>query len=142
MTTLNIKDIHCTSWVACFLCVCNLRWILKFLLMLIEYVLNTTSEVLDPQFKICVTKIQHSQWETSCSKEYRISSFEGKKNYLVFLPNGVSTKIALKSSVGFEAMLTASICSKLPNGWHLGTSSAMGRWCNVPVIKRITLSII
>lgn len=96
--------------------------------MLIELVLNTTSEVLDPQFKFCVTKTQHVQWETSCSKEYRISSFEEKKrNNLVVLPNGVSTKIALKSSVGFEAMLTASICSKLPNGWHLGTSSAMGR---------------
>lgn len=82
--------------------------------------------------RFVLTKHSISSGKHPVLKEYRISSFEKKKkkennNSLVFLPNGVSTKIALKSSVGFEAMLTASICSKLPNGWHLGTSSAMGR---------------
>lgn len=56
-------------------------------------------------------------------------------------PRGVSTRIALYSSAGVCAMFTASICSKLPSGWHLGTSSAIERWCSVPVMSRITLSI-
>lgn len=106
--------------------------------MLPEKVLKTTSEVLDPVssanylnifcYQSTAYPVENMLLDLRCSQVYKISSFKKQiRSNLVFLPNGVSTKIALKSSVGFEAMLTASICSKLPSGWHLGTSSAMGR---------------
>ena len=59
----------------------------------------------------------------------------------LYIPSGVSTSTALYSSAGVAATCMASICSKLPKGWHLGISSEMGRWWRVPVISRIMLSI-
>lgn len=56
-------------------------------------------------------------------------------------PSGVSTSTALYSSAGVCAMWMASICSKEPSGWLLLISSEMGRWCSVPVISRMMLSI-
>lgn len=59
----------------------------------------------------------------------------------LYIPSGVSTSTALYSSAGVAATWMASICSKLPKGWHLGISSEIGRWCRVPVIRRMMLSI-
>lgn len=58
------------------------------------------------------------------------------------IPKGVSTSTALYNSAGVAATWIASICSKLPSGWHFGINSEMGLWCNVPVINRMILSII
>ena len=59
----------------------------------------------------------------------------------LFLPRGVSTRTALYNSAGVDAMFIEAISGNLPNGWHLGMSSVMERWCSVPVIRRIILSI-
>lgn len=48
-------------------------------------------------------------------------------NNLNILPRGVSTSTALYSSAGVDAIWIASICSKLPSGWHLLISSVIGR---------------
>ena len=58
------------------------------------------------------------------------------------LPSGVSTKTALYSSTGVEAILIEAISSKLPSGWHFGMSSVIVLSCSVPVINRMMLSII
>jgi len=80
--------------------------------MLPENVLHTPPEELDPVYQPIIYTFHVTK-----TQEYKIRSFKKQiRNNLVFLPNGVSTKIALNSSVGFEAMLTASICSKLPSG--------------------------
>lgn len=59
----------------------------------------------------------------------------------VFLPNGVSIRMALKRSEGVSAMLTASISVKRPKGWHFPRISFTDFFCNAPFISRITLSI-
>lgn len=56
-------------------------------------------------------------------------------------PRGVSTRTVLNNSDILVATQRAAMESNMPNGWHFSTNSSMSRECKVPVMRRITLSI-